>query len=432
MTEIIEVRGREILDSRGNPTVEVDVHTKNGFGRASVPSGASTGRKEAWEKRDGDKSRYSGKGVLKAVEMVNTEIRTGLIGMDALDQRGIDEHLIDLDGTENKSRLGANAIVGTSMAVCKAAANSLNKSLFRYISEELLGQHGQQHHSYNYKLPIPMMNVINGGKHAGNELSIQEFLILPSGSHRYCDNLRAGVETYHALKEVLKLRYGAIATNVGDEGGYAPPMKRTEEPLDAITMAIKEAGYTESEIKLGIDAAASSFFDSATGKYKIDGMEKDGTEMIDFYRALVDRYPIELIEDPFEEESFSLFAALTAKMPQKTIVGDDLFVTNEKRLEKGIANKAANAVLLKLNQIGTITETLATAKLAVANGYKRVVSHRSGETEDTFIADFSVAINAAIIKTGAPARGERTCKYNRLLRIEEELLLLAGGRQSHS
>jgi len=424
MTEIIEVRGREILDSRGNPTVEVDVHTKNGFGRASVPSGASTGKKEAWEKRDGDKSRYSGEGVLKAVEMVNTEIRTELIGMDALDQRGIDEHLIELDGTENKSRLGANAIVGTSMAVCKAAANSLNKSLFRYISEDILGQQ----RSYNYKLPIPMMNVINGGKHAGNELSIQEFLILPSGSRRYCDNLRAGVETYHALKEVLKLRYGAIATNVGDEGGYAPPMKRTDEPLDAITNAIKEAGYTESEIKLGIDAAASSFFDSATGKYKIDGMEKDGTEMIDFYRALVDRYPIELIEDPFEEESFSLFAALTAKMPQKIIVGDDLFVTNEKRLEKGIANKAANAVLLKLNQIGTVTETLATANMAVENGYKRVVSHRSGETEDTFIADFSVAINADIIKTGAPARAERTCKYNRLLRIEEELL----ARQPHS
>lgn len=423
--EITEVRGREILDSRGNPTVEVDVHTKNGFGRASVPSGASTGKKEAWEKRDGDKSRYSGKGVLKAVEMVNTEIRTELIGMDALDQRGIDEHLIELDGTENKSRLGANAIVGTSMAVCKAAANSLNKSLFRYISEDILGQ---QQSSYNYKLPIPMMNVINGGKHAGNELSIQEFLILPSGSRRYCDNLRAGVETYHALKEVLKLRYGAIATNVGDEGGYAPPMKRTDEPLDAITNAIKEAGYTESEIKLGIDAAASSFFDSATGKYKIDGMEKDGTEMIDFYRALVDRYPIELIEDPFEEESFSLFAALTAKMPQKIIVGDDLFVTNEKRLRKGIANKAANAVLLKLNQIGTVTETLATAKLAEENGYKRVVSHRSGETEDTFIADFSVAINADIIKTGAPARAERTCKYNRLLRIEEELL----ARQPHS
>ena len=423
--EITEVRGREILDSRGNPTVEVDVHTKNGFGRASVPSGASTGKKEAWEKRDGDKSRYSGKGVLKAVEMVNTEIRTELIGMDALDQRGIDEHLIELDGTENKSRLGANAIVGTSMAVCKAAANSLNKSLFRYISEDILGQ---QQRSYNYKLPIPMMNVINGGKHAGNELSIQEFLILPSGSRRYCDNLRAGVETYHALKEVLKLRYGAIATNVGDEGGYAPPMKRTDEPLDAITNAIKEAGYTESEIKLGIDAAASSFFDSATGKYKIDGMEKDGTEMIDFYQALVDRYPIELIEDPFEEESFSLFAALTAKMPQKIIVGDDLFVTNEKRLREGIANKAANAVLLKLNQIGTVTETLATAKLAEENGYKRVVSHRSGETEDTFIADFSVAINADIIKTGAPARAERTCKYNRLLRIEEELL----ARQSHS
>ncbi len=415
INEITGVKGREILDSRGNPTVEVVVYTKNGLGRASVPSGASTGRKEACERRDNDPARFGGKGVLNAVEKVNTEIRAALIGMNVLDQANIDRHLIELDGTDNKSRLGANAIVGTSMAACRAAANSLNKPLFRYIAEDILDGH-------SVGLPIPMMNVINGGKHAGNELSIQEFLILPSGFQRYTDNLRAGVETYHALKAVLKQRYGAIATNVGDEGGYAPPMKRTEEPLDAIITAIKEAGYTEDEIKLGIDAAASSFFDSATGKYRIDGMAKDGEEMIEFYQALVDSYPIVLIEDPFEEESFTLFSALTAKMPQVTIVGDDLFVTNVRRLQQGIDAKAANAVLLKLNQIGSVTETIETARLAKENGYKCVVSHRSGETEDTFIADFAVAINAELIKTGAPARSERTCKYNQLLRIEEELL----------
>ncbi len=414
MIKITEVKGREILDSRGNPTVEVEVYTEHGSGRASVPSGASTGKKEAWEKRDGDPARFGGKGVLNAVEMVNTEIRNALVGIDVLDQANIDRQLIVLDGTDNKSRLGANAIVGTSMAVCRAAANSLNKPLFRYIAEDVLG--GQ-----SPMLPIPMMNVINGGKHAGNELSIQEFLILPSGFHRYGDNLRAGVETYHVLKEVLKQRYGAIATNVGDEGGYAPPMTRTEEPLDAIITAIEEAGYTENEIKLGIDAAASSFFDATTGKYRIDGMEREGEEMIDFYQTLVDSYPIELIEDPFEEESFSLFSTLTAKMPEKIIVGDDLFVTNVRRLQRGIELKAANAVLLKLNQVGSVTETIDTARLAQENGYRCVVSHRSGETEDAFIADFAVAINAAIIKTGAPARSERTCKYNQLLRIEEEL-----------
>ncbi len=412
MIEITGVKGREILDSRGNPTVEVEVYTENGYGRASVPSGASTGRREAYEKRDGDTSRFGGRGVLNAVEMVNTEIRDALTGMDVLDQANIDRQLIELDGTDNKSRLGANAIVGASMAVCRAAANSLNKPLFRYIAEDILGGH-------SVGLPIPVMNVINGGKHAGNELSIQEFLILPSGYQRYADNLRAGVETYHALKTVLKRRYGTIATNIGDEGGYAPPMKRTDEPLDAIMAAIREAGYTEREIKLGIDAAASSFFNA--GKYRIDGTAKTGEELLEFYQALLDSYPIELIEDPFEEESFSLFSAITAKMPQVIIVGDDLFVTNVQRLRKGIEHGAANAVLLKLNQIGSVTETIETARVAKENGYKCVVSHRSGETEDTFIADLAVAINAEFIKTGAPARGERTCKYNQLLRIENVL-----------
>ena len=273
----------------------------------------------------------------------------------------------------------------------------------------------------SYGLLVLTMNVINGGEHAGNELSIQEFLLLPAGSDRFSDNLRAGVETYHALKGVLANKYGKIATNVGDEGGYAPPMKTTEQALDAILEAITEAGYSENEIRLGMDAAASSFFDSGIWKYMIDGTAKDGSEMIDYYQALVAKYPIELLEDPFEEESFDLFAEITAKMPQKIIIGDDLFVTNIKRLQEGITKNAANAVLLKLNQIGSISETLATVRLANENGYKKVVSHRSGETEDTIIADFAVAINAEIIKTGAPARSERTSKYNQLLRIEAEM-----------
>ncbi len=413
--EIKEIKGREILDSRGNPTIEVEVHTADGFGRASVPSGASTGSKEAWEKRNGDKKRYGGKGVLKAVEAVNTVIKNELIGMDALEQRDIDERLIELDGTENKSSLGANSILGTSMAVCKAAADSLKKPLFEYVCEDVAGMELQ------YELPVPMMNVINGGQHAGNELSIQEFIILPIGFDRFSDNLRAGVETYHALKKVLAAKYGKIATNVGDEGGYAPPMRETVQPLDAITEAISESGYSEDEIRLGMDAAASSFFDAAKRKYVIDGMDKDGSELIDFYQALVEKYPIELIEDPFEEDSFELFAELTMRMPRKIIVGDDLFVTNVKRLQEGITKKAANAILLKLNQIGSISETLDAVKLASENGYKKVVSHRSGETEDTLIADFSVAINAEIIKTGAPARSERAGKYNQLLRIDEEM-----------
>ncbi len=411
--EIREVKSREILDSRGNPTVEVDVSTENGFGRASVPSGASTGSKEAWEKRDNEKIRYKGKGVLKAVEAVNTVIKKALIGMNALEQREIDKQLIELDGTENKSNFGANAIVGTSMAVCKAAADSLNKPLFEYICEDVAGM------KLSRELPVPMMNVINGGLHAGSELSIQEFLILPMGFGRFSDSLRAGVETYHTLKTVLAAKYGKIATNVGDEGGYAPPMRMTIQALDAITEAITAAGYSEAEIRLGMDAAASSFFDSKTQRYRIDGAWKEGAELIDFYQDLVESYPIALIEDPFDEESFELFAELTAKIPQQIIVGDDLFVTNVKRLEEGIKRKAANAVLLKLNQIGSISETLDTISLANKNGYKKVVSHRSGETEDSLIADFSVAINAELIKTGAPARSERTSKYNQLLRIEE-------------
>ncbi len=343
--------------------------------------------------------------------------------MDALEQREIDARLIALDGTENKSELGANAILGTSMAVCKAAADTLKKPLYEYICEDVAGL------ELRYELPVPMMNVINGGQHAGNELSIQEFLILPFGFDRFSDNLRAGVETYHALKGVLATKYGKIATNVGDEGGYAPPMRETAQAFDAITEAINEAGYSETEIQLGMDAAASSFFNLANQKYMIDGKAVEGSEMIDYYQALVDTYPILLIEDPFEEDSFDLFAEITAKIPQKIIVGDDLFVTNIKRLAAGIKKKAANSVLLKLNQIGSISETLDTIRLANENGYKKVVSHRSGETEDTIIADFSVAINAEIIKTGAPARSERTCKYNQLLRIEDEMGAKAKSRK---
>lgn len=414
-SKIKEIKGREILDSRGNPTVEVEVLTESGFGRAGVPSGASTGSNEAWEKRDGDKGRYGGKGVREAVEIVNTVIKNELVGLDVLEQREIDERLIELDGTENKSNLGANSILGTSMAVCKAAAKSLEKPLFAYICEDVAGMKLQ------HELPVPIMNVLNGGEHAGNDLSIQEFLILPFGFDRFSDSLRAGAETYHALKEVLAKKYGKIATNVGDEGGYAPPMSRTEEALEAMTEAIREAGYSESEIRMGLDAAASTFFNAKTQKYMIDGMEKEGSELIDFYQALVDKYPVESIEDPFDEESFELFAELTVKMPRKIIIGDDLFVTNVKRLREGINKKAANAILLKVNQIGSVSETLDTIRLASENGYKKVVSHRSGETEDTFIADLAVAVNAEIIKTGAPARGERTCKYNQLLRIEEQL-----------
>jgi enolase len=413
--EIRGIKGREVLDSRGNPTVEVEVRTANGFGRASVPSGASTGSKEAVEKRDGDPKRFNGKGTLKAVDAVNTAIKDALIGSDVLEQRAIDELMIELDGTEDKSNFGANAIVGTSMAVCKAAADSLKKPLFEYICEDVASM------KLAYELPVPMMNVINGGQHAGNDLSIQEFLVLPMGFDRFRDGLRAGVETYHALKKVVAAEYGNIATNVGDEGGYAPPMRETAQPLDAITKAIAEAGYSEVEIRLGMDGAASSFYDAKAQKYRIDGTMKDGSELVEFYKDLVKTYPIALLEDPFEEESFDLFAELTAQIPEQIIVGDDLFVTNVKRLEEGIKRKAANAVLLKLNQIGSISETLDTINLANQNGYKKVVSHRSGETEDSFIADFSVAINAEIIKTGAPARSERASKYNQLLRIEEAM-----------
>ncbi|WP_406658242.1 phosphopyruvate hydratase [Methanolobus sp. ZRKC2] len=405
--KIQKIRAREILDSRGNPTVEVDVYTPSGFGRASVPSGASTGSNEALELRDKE-DRYGGKGVLDAVDNVTTTIESELLGMDVRNQREIDGLMIALDGTENKMELGANAILGVSMAVAKAAADSLNLPLYRYLGSV-----------NSYTLPVPTMNVLNGGKHAGNALSIQEFMIQPKGADSFSEALRIGTETYHALGKVLESKYGASATNVGYEGGYAPPIEMTHDALDSLITAIEEAGYSESEISLGLDAAASEFFDGQN--YSIDGKMLQPAELIDYYLDLIETYPIILIEDPFHEESFEDFAALTAEAWETIIVGDDLFVTNVTRLAKGIEMCSGNALLLKVNQIGSISEALDAAQMAMRNSYSVVVSHRSAETEDSTIADISVAIAADLIKTGAPARGERTAKYNQLLRIEEDL-----------
>ena len=403
---IDHIHAREILDSRGNPTVEVDVFTESGFGRASVPSGASTGTNEALELRDRDK-RYLGKGVTKAVNNVNTEIRKALLGIDVRDQREIDAIMIELDGTENKSKLGANAILGASLSVAHAAADSLGISLYRYLGG-----------TNAFTLPVPTMNVINGGKHAGNELAIQEFMLQPGGAKTFSEALRMGAETYHTLGAILVKKYGNSAVNVGYEGGYAPPLKNTIDALDALTDAIEEAGYNK-KITIGLDSAATEFYKD--GKYKVDGRKLSSGELIDFYSELVDTYPILSIEDPFEEESFEDFAELTKKLKDTIIIGDDLFVTNVKRLEQGIKMNAGNALLLKVNQIGTLSEAFDAARLAQKNKFKVVVSHRSAETEDTTIADISVAIGAELIKTGAPARSERNAKYNQLLRIEEEL-----------
>ncbi|MDA0524777.1 phosphopyruvate hydratase [Methanococcoides alaskense] len=405
---IQKVHAREILDSRGNPTVEVDIYTGCGFGRASVPSGASTGSNEALELRDKDADRYNGKGVLDAVDNVNKTLSKEILGMDARNQREIDELMIALDGTENKNTFGANAILGISMATAKAAADSLGIALYRYLGG-----------TNAFALPVPTMNVINGGKHAGNDLSIQEFMIQPKGADTFSNALRMGAETYHALGKVLEDKYGASATNVGYEGGYAPPISTTADALDALVSGIEEAGYTESEITIGLDSAASEFFDGE--KYFIDGKKIAPAELVDYYLDLIETYPILSIEDPFHEESFEDFATLTSEAWDTIIVGDDLFVTNVNRLAKGIEMEAANALLLKVNQIGTISESFDAANLAQRNGYSVVVSHRSAETEDPMIADISVAIGGDLIKTGAPARSERTAKYNQLLRIEEDL-----------
>jgi enolase len=414
--EIEKIVAREILDSRGNPTVEADVCIRGGcLGRGAVPSGASTGVHEALELRDGDSSRYGGKGVLNAVENINEAIAKAVVGLDCSNQELIDKTMLSLDGTENKGRLGANAILAVSIAAAKAASHALGISLYRYLGG-----------IKKRKLPVPMMNVINGGKHAGNELNIQEFMILPIRAKSFKEALRMGVETYQQLKGILRKKYGASAVNVGDEGGYAPPMKTTSEALEALGKAVEAAGYKAGrDIFLGIDSASSSFYDMGSKKYKIDGRALAREEIIDYYKDMCTKYGVLSIEDPLYEDDFEGFAEATSKLSGVQIVGDDLFVTNVNRLAKGISIGAANALLLKVNQIGTLSEAMAAANLAFEHGYRVVVSHRSGETEDPTIADISVGLGAQMIKTGAPARGERTAKYNQLLRIEEELGLAA-------
>ena len=406
---IIEALGaREILDSRGNPTVEVEIQLEDGTqARAAVPSGASTGAFEAAELRDGGK-RYLGKGVEKAVAFVNDEIAPEIIGLDSQDQRLIDGAMIELDGTKNKSRLGANAILGASLAVAKASADSADLSLFRYLG-------GPNAHL----LPVPMMNILNGGAHADTNVDIQEFMIAPIGAPTFRESVRWGAEIYHALKSVLKKR--GLATSVGDEGGFAPNLDSNRAALDLILEAIEAAGFKPgSEIALAMDVAATEFHEN--GKYNFEGAVKTSDEMIAYYTSLVDAYPIVSIEDPLNEEDWAGWTQMTKELGSRIqIVGDDLFVTNPERLAKGIAGNTANALLVKVNQIGTLTETIDAVEMAHRANYRSMMSHRSGETEDTTIADLAVALNCGQIKTGAPARTERVAKYNQLLRIEEEL-----------
>lgn len=409
--EIVDVKAREVLDSRGNPTVEVEVVLEDGtIGRAIVPSGASTGKFEALELRDGDKKRYQGKGVLKAVENVNEKIAPTLIGMNAFDQPLVDKTLIELDGTENKSRLGANAILAVSMAVARAAANFLGVPLYKYLG------------GVNAKvLPVPFMNVINGGKHADNNLDIQEFMIVPVGFESFREALRAGVEIFHTLKKIL--HDAGHVTSVGDEGGFAPNLSSNEEAIKVLVEAIEKAGYKPGEnVFIALDSAASSFYDEERGVYKVDGKDMSSEELMAYYEELIRKYPIISVEDPFAEEDWDTFVKFTKKVGDRVqVVGDDLYVTNIKRLAKGIELKATNSILIKLNQIGTVTETLDVVEMAQKNNMTCVISHRSGETEDTFIADLAVAVNAGFIKTGSLSRSERIAKYNQLLRIEEEL-----------
>jgi len=407
---LIEAVGaREILDSRGNPTVEVEVLLEDGtVSRAAVPSGASTGAFEAYELRDGDKGRYLGKGVQKAVDAVLDVLGPAIEGFDAAEQRAIDAELIELDGTDNKKKLGANAILGVSLAVARAAADSADQPLYRYVG-------GANAHV----LPVPMLNVINGGSHADSNVDIQEFMILPVGAETFSEGLRWGVETYHALKGILHSQ--GLSTGLGDEGGFAPNLSSNRAALDLLVEAITKAGFTPGkDIALGLDVAASEFFKD--GNYAFEGGTKTASEMSAYYAELVAAYPLVTIEDPLNEDDWEGWAELTATLGSKTqLVGDDLFVTNPERLAKGLELHTANSILVKVNQIGTLTETLDAVSLAQRNGYTAVMSHRSGETEDTTIADLAVALNTGQIKTGAPARSERVAKYNQLLRIEEEL-----------
>ncbi len=418
MTTIIDVKAREILDSRGNPTVEAEVSLASGaVGRAAVPSGASTGEHEAIELRDGDKKRYGGKGVMKAVQNVNELIGTSVVGLDATQQLLVDQTMIELDGTPNKKRLGANAILAVSLATAKAAAAALGLPLYQY-----LGGVGAR------LLPVPMMNILNGGKHADNNLDIQEFMIVPVGAKSFREALRKGVEVFHALKGILSKK--GLITAVGDEGGFAPRLESNAEALDMIVAAIKAAGYRAGkDILLALDPAASEFFDKTSGKYVLKAEarpDKSAGMMIDYYTELVKKYPIVSIEDGLAEDDWDGWKALTAKLGQKVqLVGDDLFVTNTERLRIGIEKKVANSILIKVNQIGSLSETLRTIDMARSAGYTTVISHRSGETEDTTIADIAVATNAGQIKTGSASRSDRIAKYNQLLRIEEELVDVA-------
>jgi enolase len=413
-TSITQIHAREILDSRGNPTIEVDVRLEGGaLGRAAVPSGASTGEHEAWELRDGDKSRFGGKGVRKAVDNVNDTIAPILRGWDARDQAKIDNKLIDLDGTPNKHKLGANALLGVSLAVARAAAAAENLPLFRYLGG-----------SEARVLPVPMMNILNGGAHSDAPIDFQEFMIVPRGAPSFSEALRYGAEVFHALKDVLKERH--LSTAIGDEGGFAPQLDSAEDALESISTAVKKAGYRLGEqIFIALDPAASEFYDSETKLYvfkKSDGSKRTAEELINYYADLCDRFPIISIEDGCAENDWDGWKKLTKKLGEKIqLVGDDLFVTNVEFLRRGIAEHVANSILIKVNQIGTLTETLATIDLAKKNGYTTVISHRSGETEDATIADIAVGTNAGQIKTGSLSRSDRIAKYNQLLRIEEEL-----------
>ncbi len=413
MSYITDMVAREVLDSRGNPTVEVEVALDDGsWGRAAVPSGASTGAFEAVELRDGDSARYLGKGVLTAVNNVNEIIAPEIMGMDATDQRAIDGFLIDLDGTPNKARLGANAILGVSLAVAKAAAESCELTLYSYIG-------GANAHM----LPVPMMNIMNGGVHADNNVDLQEFMIMPVGAGTFAEGLRMCAEIYHTLKGVLKAR--GLATAVGDEGGFAPNLASNEDALKVIVAAIEEAGYTPGEqVRIALDPASTEFYDAKRGVYVLagEGRELSSAEMVAYYEDLVSKYPIISIEDGMAEDDWDGWKLMTDRLGATIqLVGDDLFVTNTERLARGIATGTANSILIKLNQIGTLTETLEAIEMAHRAGYTTVISHRSGETEDTTLADVAVAVNAGQIKTGAPARSDRVAKYNQLLRIEEEL-----------
>ena len=405
MSKIIDIKAREILDSRGNPTIETEVFTEKVSAYASVPSGASTGSKEALELRDGDNTRYLGKGVLKAIKNVNTTIKDKLIGMDVLEQELIDKTMIELDGTDNKSNLGANAILSVSLACLKCAAKENNKELYEYVGN-------------NYSMPYPMMNILNGGAHADNKLDFQEFMIIPNVSN-INERIRQGAEVFHNLKKVLKEK--GYNTNVGDEGGFAPNLSSNKEALDYVIDAINKAGYKPGvDVFIALDVAASEFYNKESNTYRLEDKDLSRDDLLNYYGELINNYPIISIEDPFDENDYDGFKAITAKYGDKVqIVGDDLFVTNEKLLKIGIEEKLANAILIKFNQIGTVTESLNTIKLAKENGFKTIISHRSGETDDTFIADLSVGLDLKQIKTGSLSRVDRVSKYNRLMKIND-------------